>query len=304
MTPADLEAALRYFDLALEYDPEYALAYAGIALLWAIRSQFAYVRPRDAVPHMQAAVERAAELDSTLAEVQWALAGVRAWHLWQWEGAEAAFEQAIAINPNYPEVRSGYSHFLLHMQRPDDAIRQSRLAVELDPFNPMIQGFHGAVLRRLGRYDEAIVQYESLLQTVPNQPLAHGGLQKVYHAKGMYEESLAAANAAYAVLGFTQAEEALATGYEEGGYQGAMHRLGNMFATLWSVTYAHPTDIANLYLYAEEQSLALDWLERGLEERDPNMPYVCSPAPGSDWESLRGDRRFRNICLQMGLPER
>jgi TolB-like protein/tRNA A-37 threonylcarbamoyl transferase component Bud32/Tfp pilus assembly protein PilF len=305
MTPPDLEAALRYFELALEHDPEYARAYAGIALAWGIRSQFAYVRPRDAVPHMRAAAERAAELDSSLAEVQWALAGVRTWHLWDWAGAEVAFERAIEINPNYPDVRAGYSHFLLHMQRPDEALRQSQLAVALDPFNPLIQLFHGFVLGRLGRYDDAIAQFNTLLRTVPNHPGAHLGLQHVYHEKGMYDESLAEANMAYVLSDFTQAEEALASGYAEGGYRGAMRHLADTLATLWNVSYAHPTDIADLYLFAGEKSLALDWLERGLEERDPNMPYMCTfTNPDSDWESLRDDPRLRNICLRVGLPER
>jgi TolB-like protein/Tfp pilus assembly protein PilF len=304
MTPPDLEAAIGYFELALEHDPEYARAYAGIALVWAIRSQFAYVRPRDAVPHMRAAAERAAQLDSTLVEVQWALAGVRTWHLWDWEGAEVAFERAIEINPNYPDVRAGYSHFLLHMQRPDEAMRQMELAVELDPFNPLIQLFHGFVLGRLGRYDDAIAQFNTLLRTVPNHPGAHGGLHQVYHEKGMYEESLAEANAAYALSGFTQAEAALASGYAEGGYRGAWRCLGDTLATLWNVSYAHPTDIATAYFYAGENSLVLDWLERGFAERDPNMPYMCTfTDPDSDWESLRDDPRLRNICSRVGLPQ-
>jgi TolB-like protein/Tfp pilus assembly protein PilF len=304
MTPPDLEAAIGYFELALEHDPEYARAYAGIALVWGIRSQFAYVRPRDAVPHMRAAAERAAQLDSTLVEVQWALAGVRTWHLWDWEGAEVAFERAIEINPNYPDVRAGYSHFLLHMQRPDEAMRQMELAVELDPFNPLIQLFHGFVLGRLGRYDDAIAQFNTLLRTVPNHPGAHGGLHQVYHEKGMYEESLAEANAAYALSGFTQAEAALASGYAEGGYRGAWRCLGDTLATLWNVSYAHPTDIATAYFYAGENSLVLDWLERGFAERDPNMPYMCTfTDPDSDWESLRDDPRLRNICSRVGLPQ-
>jgi hypothetical protein len=104
---------------------------------------------------------------------------------------------------------------------------------------------------------------------------------------------------------FTQAEAALALGYAEGGYRGAMRHLADTLATLWNVSYAHPTDIADLYLFAGEKSLALDWLERGLEERDPNMPYMCTfTNPDSDWESLRDDPRLRNICLRVGLPER
>jgi tetratricopeptide (TPR) repeat protein len=301
MTPPDLEAALQYFEQALEYDPDYALAYAGIALVWAIRSQFGSVRARDALPPMTAAAERAVELDSTLVEVQSALAAVRTWHLWDWAGAEAAFERAIEINPNYPDVRTFYSHFLLHMHRHDGALRQSQLAVELDPFNPITQGFHGMVLFFVGRYDEAIAQYQRLLRTVPNHPVAYSGLADVYHVQGMYEESLAAARSYHGVRGFSEMEEALAGGYAEAGYEGARRRAAETFTELSRVTYVSPWDIAWQYAAAGEDSLALEWLEQGFEERDPNMPYL-SVRPV--FAGMRDDPRFQALLQRMNLPQR
>ncbi|UCC84537.1 MAG: protein kinase [Gemmatimonadota bacterium] len=300
MAPPDLEAALHYYELALEHDPEYALAYAGIAMVWAARSQFALVPPRDAVPQAQAAAERAVELDSTLAEVQFALAVVRTWHLWDWPGAEVAFERAIEINPNYPDVRAGYSHFLLSMKRPDEAMQQSQLAVELDPFNPLIQGFHGMVLKFVGRYDEAIAEFQRLLQTVPNHPLGLGGLSDIYHLKGMYEESMEAGRLYYAVIEFKEAEEAMAAGYAEAGYEAAMRRAADTWAELSRVTYVPPWEVAWLYAAAGEDGLALSWLERGFEVRDANMPYLSA---NPIFEPLRDDPRFQALLRRMNLPQ-
>jgi serine/threonine-protein kinase len=251
------------------------------------------------VPLAKAAAERAVELDSTLAEVQYALAAVRTWHEWDWAGARSAFERAMELNPNYPDGLAFYSHFLLSMKHPDEAMRQMELAVELDPFNPLIQGFHGFLLFYVGRYDEAIAQFERLLRTVPNDPLAHFGLQQVYHEMGMYEKSLAETNAAYSVMEFTEAEEALATGYAEGGYSAAMSRAADAWAALTRATYVPPYEIASLYALAGEDSKALDWLERSFEERDPNMPYL-SVAPL--YHRVHDDPRFHDLLRRMNLP--
>ena len=189
-----LETDRQYYEMALEKEPDYALVFAGIAQVWAGLQQMSLVPPHEAGPQARAAALRALELDSTLVEVQYTLAGLKTWVDWDWSGAETAFRCAIDLNPNFPDVRACYSHFLLTMHRPDEAVPQMERAVELDPFNPLLLGLHGAVLYMVRRYDEAIALYQDVLRTVPNHPLVLAGLQLVYHAKGMYEEALAAAS--------------------------------------------------------------------------------------------------------------
>jgi tetratricopeptide (TPR) repeat protein len=238
-------------------------------------------------------------LDSTLVEAQ-ADPAMNAWLEWDWEAAETAFLRLIEFNPNDPDGRSTYSHFLLIMKRPTEALQQSELAIEADPFGEGIQAFHAIVLYMVRRYEDAIAQCQRLLRMSPNNALALSGLWFVYEAKGMYDESLAAAQSFYSVLGYTQAEEALASGYAEGGYRAAMRQLGDTLATVRNVTYVLPTDIAVAYALAGENSRALDWLEQGFEERDPAMPYL-SAAPLYD--PLRDDPRFQELLRRMGLPE-
>jgi tetratricopeptide (TPR) repeat protein len=239
-------------------------------------------------------------LDSTLVEVQYALAIVTTWTDWDWEGAEAAYQRAMELNPNFPDVRAYYSHFLCMTNRPDEALTHMERAVELDPFNPLLQGLHGMVLWAVGQYDESLAQFQRLLRTVPNHPLALAGLLYVYTAKGMDEEALAAAQSYFAAMEFSQGEEALAQGYADGGYRGAMKRAADAWAARANVTYVLPTEIATLYAFAGEDESALHLLERGFEERDPNMPYVNAIPV---YDSLRDDPRFIDLLRRMNLPQ-
>ena len=131
-------AALEYFERALLRDSSYALAYAGIGLVWGGRAQMGIGSIREAQQQASAAARQALLLDSTLAEVQYAVASIRTWSEWDWAGAETAFQKAIGINPNYPDARAFYSHFLSIMGRPEEARAQMDSAVALDPLNSQL----------------------------------------------------------------------------------------------------------------------------------------------------------------------
>ena len=297
LTPSDLELATEYFERALRRDSTYAPAQAGIALVLVAHAQGGL---REAQAQATTAVRKALAVDSTLAEVQYASALIRTWVEWDWPAAEIAFRKAIDINPNYPDVRAWYSHFLYAMKRADEAVQHMERAVELDPFNPMLQGLHGMLLSAVGQYDAAVEVFQGLLQTVPNNPLALVGLQNVYHVKGMHEQALEAANALYAAMGFIQGQAALASGFADGGYREAMSRAADAVGALFGVTQIWPTDIARLCAFAEREDCVLDWLERGFEEHDPVMPYV---AVHPLWELVRDEQRFLALVQRMGLPQ-
>jgi serine/threonine-protein kinase len=299
LNPPDLQTALEYFELSLDIDPDYAPAHAGIAQVWAVRQQIGLVSPSEAAPQVRAALARALALDSTLAEVQGTLAVVRTWTDWDWAAAETAYRRSIEINPNAPGAQATYAHFLCMMARFDEAMEQIERAVELDPLNPLSHNFYGWVLYYVRRYDDAIAQFQHLLRMAPDHPGALVGLSLVYHAKGMYDESLAAARSYFSVMGFTQVEEALEAGYAEGGYRAARRHAGDTLAALRSVTYVLPTDIAMLYILAGENGRALEWLERGFEERDPYMAYLRGDPV---FDPLRDEPRFQDLLRRMGLP--
>jgi len=285
---------------SVEIDPDYALAYEGIAIVWMNRQLMGIAPASEAAPKARAAVERAVSLDNAHQEVQYTLAVVRAWTDWDWTGAEAAFQRAIELNPNYPTPRAAYAHFLIWMRRQDEAMRHAERAIELDPLDPMARSLYGFVLYLARRYDDAIAQFQSVLERDPNYPAALNGLSNVYHAKGMYDEEVAAARLSYAVMEFTETEEALALFYAEGDYRGAARRMGDTLAALRNVRYVDPMGIAWWYLCAGQTNLALDWLERSFEERNSNMPYLNADPI---YDPLREDPRFRALRRRMGLPE-
>ncbi len=298
LTRPDLDSALRYFEFALDKDPNYAQAYAGIASVWVGRQQQGFVPTREAAPRAKAAAAKALELDNTLAEVHYTLAGIRTWTDWNWEGGAAEYRRAIELNPNYPDARAPFSHLLNIMKRPEEGMVQIKRALELDPFNALFRGFYAMDLMYARRYDEAIEQLRETLKTSPNDLIALSTLRSAYHLKHMYTEALEVWKASYAARGDHEAEEALARGFAEGGYQGALQRAAETLALRSRTTYVPPWQIGTLYTRAGKKDKALEWLEKAYEAHDPNMPYL---SVDPIFDILRDDPRFQDLLRRMKL---
>ena len=225
-TPQEVDAALKYFELALEKDPNYAPAYVGIGYVWAARTGLGFISSREALPKVKGAALKALELDDTLADAHEALADVTFFYEWNWPVAEKEYKRAIELNPNYADMRIFYSQFLDVMRRSQEATAQIQRALELDPLNPYIQAVFGNHLWLSRQYDDAIAQGRKTLAIQPDSPDALGLLSDAYHRKGMYEEALAATKKTYVVLGRPEVVEALDRGYAQGGYPAAMRLRG------------------------------------------------------------------------------
>jgi serine/threonine-protein kinase len=303
LTPAELDTAQRYFELALANDPNYALAHVGIALVWVGRQQMGVSTPGEAAPKAKAAALKAVALDDEVAEAHYALAVVLAWSDWDWAGAEREFKRAIELNPAFPDARGYYAHILMYLQRPAEALAQGERAVELDPFNFLFRVLYSVDLLYVRRFDDAIAQARRSLQIAPGNPVANSLLWWAYDAKGMdrgtEREAIAAVGPIYETFyagGGIAA--ALERGYAQGGYRAAMTRAAEAAVAHARTTYMNPVDVAALYLCAGDRDRALEWLEKGLTARDPNMPYLGVPF----YDSLRPDPRFQSLLRRMGLP--
>ena len=298
LTRTDLESALKYFELALEKDPEYAPAYAGIALVWSGRQQQGFVPATEAMPRRKAAALKALELDSTLAEVHYTLAGIHSWGDWDWVSGERAYRLAIELNPNYPDPRAYYSHLLYIMRRPEEAMAQIKRALELDPLNALFQAIYAMDLMYARRYDDAIALLRDTLKASPNDLVALSTLRSAYHMKHMYKEALEVWKVSYAARGDHEAEEALARGFAENGYQGALQRAAETLIARSRTTYVTPWQIGTLYTRAGKNNEALEWLEKAYEAHDPNMPYL---SVDPIFDDLRADPRFQDLLQRMNL---
>jgi serine/threonine protein kinase/Tfp pilus assembly protein PilF len=299
LTPAGLEAARHYFEQALEEDADYAPAHGGVALVWAGLQQMRLAPPAEAGPKAKAAAERALQIDNSVAGAHYALAIVRTWTDWDWEGAETSFRRAMELKPNWADVRAYYSHYLLITGHRAGAIRQMERALELDPYNTLVQALNSVVLVQTDRCEEALDFHRSTLEAVPNHPLALSGLVGAYYCLGMYEETYAAAVANWEGRGQPEAVAVLEGGYAEGGFAGAMSALAQ-----WKQEHAGKARASHLgagvnYAMAGESREALDQLELAFEERDPNVPYLGAWV---EFRSLKNEPRFQDLLRRMNLP--
>jgi serine/threonine-protein kinase len=298
LTPPDLDVALKYFELALEKDRTYAPAYTGIVSVWIGRSQMGYAQPAEAMQKAKAAAAKALELDTTLALAHSALAGA-AWTEWDWQTSEREFLRTIELAPNDPNARAFYSHLLIALNRPDEAIGQAERAVQLDPLNALNQALYGTVLYFVRRYDEAVVQLEAVLNTSPDQPVAHCGLWYTFNVTRRFERALSAAEGC---IGHYSADikDVLSRGFSEAGYPEAMRRVGDRLAVGENGVYVAPIDVFLAYVHAGQKDLALEWLSKSVEARDPNVSGAVRDPFNSD--SLRDDPRFQAVLRRAGLP--
>jgi serine/threonine-protein kinase len=300
LTRTDLDSALKYFELALEKDPEYALAYAGIANVWTGRQQQGLMAASEAWSKAKAAALKALELDSTLAEVHFTLAGIHSWGDWDWASGEREYRLAIALNPNYPDPRVYYSHLLYVTKRPEEAMAQIQRALELDPLNALFRAIYAMDLMYARRYDDAIVFLRDTLKASPNDWVALSTLRSAYHMKGMYNEALEIWKASYAARGDHEAEEALERGSKEGGYHVALQRVAEMLIERSRKTFVTPWQIGTLYVRAGKDKEALDWLEKAYEAHDGNTPYL---SVDPIFDDMRDEPRFQDILRRMKLLE-
>jgi len=304
LTPKNLDMAERYFEQALQKDPSYAAAYAGLAWVWGVRQQIQVSSPSEAGPKGKAAAERAIALDESSDVAHEALAVISTWSDWDWQVAEREWQRTFELNPNNASAHAYYAHFLAIMGRAGEAVDHAERSIELDPYNPLFKALYGIVLIFDRRYDDAIATAHAAYEL---QPFAAGGvLQDAYLAKGMKEEALEPLKER--VARDPERMAAFERGLTEGGYEGAQLANGDLLAERYELAKGVPDagtkrvflpyGIAWCYLDAGDYERAIDWLEEAYEVRDPNLLYIGNPG----FDPLRSDPRFQAIVRRMGLP--
>jgi serine/threonine-protein kinase len=300
-TPQDLDTSLRYLEAALAIDPDYALAHAGIAQVWGARLQAGLVLPLEARAPRLAAIQRALELDDNLSEAHMALAQMRTYSEWDWEGARTEFRRAIELNPSNAQARIFYSHLMTVTGEGEEATEEAERALELDPLNPMIQALTGVQLLMRGRMEEGIARIRATLERTPGFGFGHAPLWFALYHQGKYDEAISEAKNSFATAkADADVVEALERGYAEGGYREAMRRAAATLQVRSRSTHVAAINMVQLYDMAGDTDRALEWLERAYEERDTNMPYLAVMLFSED---LRTDPRFQDMLRRMNLPD-
>jgi serine/threonine protein kinase len=295
-TPEDLDAAIQYFEQAKERDPGFALAYAGIGLVWAMRQQFGITSPDEAGPQLMDAVGRALELDSTLAEVQFVLANMKVFGMWDWEGGESAYQKALEINPNHAEAHGVYALLLITLGRPEEAMEHIELALKLDPHNPMIRFWYSAGLLFVRRYDDCISVGRDVLEKNPSLFGLLDQVKDALHLMGRYEEAFEASKLYYSHL--YKDFDHVFDQYERLGYAGTLNLEADTLIEQSELKYVCPNDVATLYIHAGNKERALDCLEQAYEKRDSNIVYT---GVRSVFDILRDEPRFQELLRKLKL---
>jgi len=294
-----LDNAEHYYQLALEKDPHYALAYAGLADVWLERSDIGLWTPHDGMIKAKAATEKALELDDTLAEAHVSLANIEAEFEWNWPVAEQSFLRAIQLNPSNADAHFMYADFLISLKRDQEWQREMQRTLELDPMSSSHRSFYGWHLIYLGRNDEAIALLQKILAAQPELSYAHLGLWGAYFKKGMDKEALEEAEKFFGVLGDQEVVASLKQGWGEGNYRLAMKRAADVLAARSVRTHVPGVRVARLYAHAGENAECLTWLEKAYAARESPLTHLNV---AWDWGKLRNEPRFQALLRGINFP--
>jgi len=295
-----LKKGIEYFKQAIDLDPNYGLAYAGLAdcyNLLGVPDVAGTLAPREAFPKAKAAALKALEIDDALGEAHNSLAFVRFSFEWDWSGAEQEFKRAIELNPNYATTRHWYAIYLMTMGRNEEAIAEMRRAQELEPLSLIINTNLGWAFYYARQYDQAIEQYQRTLEMDANFANARLRLGEAYEQKGMYEEAITEYQKAVTLSRWNQRMVgSLGHAYAVSQKKDEARKVAEEMKENSKVRYISPISIAIIYIGLGEKDEALGWLEKGYEERESGM-MLRNP----QFDSLRSDPRFDNLVRKIGL---
>jgi serine/threonine-protein kinase len=244
-------------------------------------------------PKWLEAAQRAVELDPEHGEAHQALAQAHTWYNWDWEAAEQAYRRAIELDPNEPQARIFFSHFLASLHRVDESDEQIARAIEIDPYNPFTQMLGGIQRGLTGRHEEAIAQ----LEVVPPNPLRSFALSWQYLKLGDLGEGLRLYADYFRLLGDDQLAAALT---DDGvGPEAAMVRGAEALVERSTKTFVKPNNMVHLFSWGGDIDRAVEWLERSYQMRDHEIVYMSCLATS---EGLRTDPRFQEVLRRLKLP--
>jgi DNA-binding winged helix-turn-helix (wHTH) protein/TolB-like protein/Tfp pilus assembly protein PilF len=287
-TQAGSEQSLKYFRLAIEADPTYAPAYAGLADAYAILVWQQNLSQNEFVPKAKAAAAKALEIDETIAEAHASLGFVKFWYDWDFAGAETEYRRAIQLNPNYSTAHHWYGESLVLTGRAEEGFRELALAQQADPLSLIINSDIGKMFFFTGQQDRAIEQLQKVLEMDPNFPIAHLFLAMAHEQKGEHESAIAELEQhAKSAGGRTIFAAELGYIYGRSGRRSEALAIVQKLKTPASTAQPIPAyEIALVYAGLGEKKLAFEWLSRARAEHDPFLIYVQTDP---NFDSLRDD---------------
>jgi serine/threonine protein kinase/Tfp pilus assembly protein PilF len=300
-TNEGLKKSVEEFQQAIEIDPNYALAWAGLAQSYAIFNFYSILPAKEAFPRAKSAAMRALEIDDKLAEAHTALAYIKEHYDRDWAGAEREYKRAAALNPSHPTAPHWYALFLARLDRREEALAEAKRARDLDPLSLILNNVFGRICFFARDYDQALEHYRRTLQLDPTFRTSHREIGEVYTKKGMYEEAVASFQKALsltkddthvmALLGFT---------YASAGKKNEARKMLDELQKLSKQRYVSPYDMAIARAGLGEKDQVFAWLGKAMEERDD---WLTQLKVDPTFDSVRSDPRFQDLLRRMNFPQ-
>jgi adenylate cyclase len=299
MTEKSLAEALEHFNRAKEIDPDFALAWAGVADAYGSLAD-ANIAPTEARVKGKAAAQRAVELDDSLAEAHAALAGVNCAVEFQWAESEREFQRAIQLKPNYAAAHWQYGWLLVAVGRLDEALKEMQRAVELDPLSPAMTLDLNVPYTLKKDYDKAIAQCRKALELDPSFYLPHFVLGWIEIKRGTnYSKAIEEYRLAQTMETQPIITAFLGYAYARNGQKDKALEILDELNRLAGRRFVSPYCQALVYLGLGENNQAIDWLEKAYEGRSPWLAWLkVEPM----FDPLRSDPRFQALYQKMNFP--
>lgn len=298
-TQEGYKRAIAYFDAALAKDPDFALAYSGLADCHLFRSE--QLPAKETMQKAKDAALKALRIDNTLAEAHTSLAKIKQFYDWDWAGAEESFQRAIALNPNYETARHWYAQYLMYVGRAEEAFLEIHRARELSPHSLIINTDIGSLYQDARHYDQAINYYNKVIEMDANFARAHVELGRALERKGLYEDALKEIGRAIELAEETPRLLALMGYiYAVSGASGKALQTLEKLEQRARQQYVSPYHRAMIYAGLGKKDRALELLEAAYEERFGLLVYVkIEPR----FDLLRQEPQFKDLLRRIGLPE-
>ncbi len=292
--------AIEHFQQAVENDPTYALAYAGLADCYVLLGWNSYLPPRQAFPKAKAAAKAALQLDPELAEAHTPLAAVLWLNDWEWASAETEFKRSLELSPAYPTANHWYGEYLSTMDRPEEAMVRLKKSQDLDPLSLIISVGVGWAHYCARRYDEAIEQLRRSVDLDPSYPVTYWILGLLLRKTGSYELAITEGVKGVQLSGGSPLmRAALAHTLGAAGRTREARQILDDLTKLAKQKYVAPYFFAGIHIGLGEKERAIQYLEKCYEERSHWLIYLHLD-PGMD--ELRDQPGFQDVLRRVGLP--
>lgn len=294
-----VKKGIEYFEQAIAKDPNYALAYVGLANCYSVLTEYGWAAPKECFPKAKLAALKAIGIDDELAEAHASLAQILHLYDWNWAEAEREFRRTIELSPGYAYAHQWYGVYLGQLGRFDEAKAELKRALELDPVSLGNNIAYADPFHYSRDYDQAIVTYQKTLELDPNWFVPHWKLAQIYELKGMYDQAFAE-YLTHHTLTKTSPEwiEEFKRAYAASGIRGYWQKRLALVQQRSTRGYVSKVGRAIHHLHLGEQEEALYWLQQACDDRDPQMvKLTVEPL----FDGLRSDPRFVDLLRRVGL---